>query len=419
MLNILGRRNERVSFLINTEKFDHINPYAAIHLLENERIQLGAFYTPPTIVQKVVELISPYCEENKDKVVIADIAAGCGAFIFPILTLGVDYRIADYDKKAIAFLQKYFQFNKIFHTNSLLNVSREKFNIGKEQYLIIIGNPPYNDITSLYRKGKKGSFECDQDIRDRDIGITFLKAFAKLNADVICVLHPLSYLIKESNFKRLKSFKEKYRLKAGYIFPSSMFMFTKSTKFPIVIALYEKDPLGMSYDYIKTFHFKFLEREGGFVLSKFTTTDGYINKYPPRKGGLQFSPIDIYFYSFRDLNSLLRNATFLGKKETNAIVVTIENFYKYAYLYCLKSFITKAKENIWIFGNLSPLVDRKFLERNKALFVFYAIKTHRLFRERTYVVNTIKSFYQIDESKMDLNRIEKKLSCYFSKLYKL
>ena len=403
----------------NTIKFGQMDPYAAVHLLEDERIQLGAFYTPPNIVRKVVELIIPYCEKNKDNVVIADIAAGCGAFLFPILSLGVDYRIADYDEKAVAFLQKYFQSNKIFYTNSLLNVGREKFNIRKDQYLIIVGNPPYNDTTSLYRKGKKGFFECDQDLYDRDLGISFLKAFAKLNADVICVLHPLSYLIKEVNFKRLKGLKERYKLKAGYIFPSSVFRFTKTAKFPIIVALYEKTNQGMNYDYIKTFSFKFLEKEGEFVLSKFTTTDGYINKYPPRKGELQFSPIGVYFYSFRDLNSLLRNATFLGVKKDNTIVVTIENFYKYAYLYCLKSFVTQKKEDIWVFGNLSPLVDKEFLEQNKALFVFYAVKTHKIFKRKPHVVNVLKSFYQIGEKKIDLNEVEEKLHCYFSELYKL
>ena len=397
----------------------NMNPHAAIHLPESERIKFGAFYTPSNIVQKVIDLITPYCEKNKGNVVIADVAAGCGAFLFPVLSLGVDYRVADYDEKAITFLQKYFHPDKVFYTNSLLNVCREKFNIRKDQYLIIVGNPPYNDVTSLYRKGRKGSFECDRDLYDRDLGISFLKAFAKLDADVVCILHPLSYLIKEVNFKRLKGFRDKYRLKAGYIFSSSVFRFTKTARFPVIVALYEKDNQGMDYSYIKTFRFKFLEGRGEFVLGKFTTTDGYINKYPPRKGEPQFSPIGVYFYSFRDLNSLLRNATFLREKKDNAIVVTVESFYKYAYLYCLKKFITQKREDIWVFGNLSPLVNREFLEQNKSLFVFYAIKNHKIFEEKLNVVNVLKNFYQIDEDKISLDEVEKALSCYFNELYRL
>jgi len=396
-----------------------MDPHAAIHLSEDERIRVGAFYTPSNIVQKVIDLITPYCEKNKGNVVIADVAAGCGAFLFPVLSLGVDYRAADCDEKAVAFLQKYFHRDKVFHINSLLNVCREKFNIGKDQYLIIVGNPPYNDVTSLYRKGRKGSFECDKDLYDRDLGISFLKAFTKLDADIVCVLHPLAYLIKEVNFKRLKGFREKYRLKTGYIFSSSVFRFTKTARFPVILALYEKDSQGMDYSYIKTFRFKFLGEKGEFVLEKFTTTDGYINKYPPRKGESQFSPIGVYFYSFRDLNSLLRNATFLREKRDNAIVVTVENFYKYAYLYCLKKFMTKKREDVWVFGNLSPLINREFLEQNKSLFVLYAIKNHKVFREKPDLVNTLKNFYQIDEEKTGLDEVKKALSCYFSKLYRL
>jgi len=72
-----------------------MDPHAAIHLSEDERIRVGAFYTPSNIVQKVIDLITPYCEKNKGNVVIADVAAGCGAFLFPVLSLGVDYRAAD------------------------------------------------------------------------------------------------------------------------------------------------------------------------------------------------------------------------------------------------------------------------------------------------------------------------------------
>jgi hypothetical protein len=416
---MLFKINEQIPlFSLQNPKFA---PHAAIHLIETERINLGAFYTPPHIVKKVFELILPYYKKNSN-IIIADFAAGCGAFAFPILSLGADYRLADYDQEAINFLKKYFSSEKIFYTNSLKDVNRAKFNIKEHDFLIVIGNPPYNDTTSLYKKTEKKSFDCDPDLYDRDIGISFLKAFAKLKADVICVLHPLSYLIKEANFKRLKRFKEMYRLKNGYIFSSAEFFFTKTAKFPIVIALYEKNYLGMDYEYIKNFSFKFLDRKGEFVLNKYTTIDGYINKYPPRSGELTTSSINLYFYTFRDLNSLLRNATFLKKPNDNTIVITLESFYKYAYLHCLKIFVLKMKkenDHLWIFGNLSPLVNKDFVEKNKKLFVIYTVKTHKLFLERKDLIKKLFIFYQIDENEIDLQKIEKDLNEYFCSLYRL
>lgn len=417
---MLFKINEQIPlFSLQNPKFA---PHAAIHLLETERINLGAFYTPSHIVKKVFELIFPYYKKNSNNAIIADFAAGCGAFAFPILSLGADYRLADYDQEAINFLKKYFSSEKIFYTNSLKDASRAKFNIKEDDFLIVIGNPPYNDTTSLYKKTEKKSFECDPDLYDRDIGISFLKLFAKLRADIICVLHPLSYLIKEANFKRLKGLKEMYKLKKGYIFSSAEFFFTKTAKFPIVIALYEKNYSGMDYEYIKNFSFKFLERKGEFVLNKYTTIDGYINKYPPRSGELTTSPIDLYFYTFRDLNSLLRNATFLKKPNDNTIVITLESFYKYAYLHCLKIFVLKMKkekDNLWVFGNLSPLINKDFVENYKKFFVFYSIKTHKLFFEHPEITQKLFEFYQIDESKMCLQKVEEFLSKYFYSLYQL
>lgn len=42
---------------------------------------------------------------------------------------------------------------------------------------------------------------CDEDLFDRDLGVSFLKSYNKLKADVICILHLLSYLIKKTNFE--------------------------------------------------------------------------------------------------------------------------------------------------------------------------------------------------------------------------
>jgi hypothetical protein len=338
------------------------------HLSKRERVELGSFYTPPLLVNKVMQLIKPYIQE--ENCVILDNAAGFGVFLKEIL--GGDYRAADCDLEAIKRLQKNFDKEKIFLTNSLEKVDRSKYNIPEDSFLIMVGNPPYNDRTSEFRSGKKGSVLCDEDLKDRDMGISFLKSYAKLNAEVVCVLHPLSYLIKEANFKRLKRFKDNYVLKKGILFSSALFSGTGSIKFPIVIALYEKSSEGMDYKYIRDFSFSVLESNNKFKLSRYETTDGYINKYPPRKYDAKTSPIGLYFYTFRDLNSLRKNRSFMNEKHYNGIVVTLENFYQYAYLDSLKELFKP--EGFWKYGNLSPLVDKEYLEKNKELFVGYVVQ---------------------------------------------
>lgn len=367
--------------------------HLAKHLPKKARIELGAYYTPKELVNKVHDFIKPYLEEFKEKVIIFDSAGGCGAFLLDLRQY--DYRIADCDLNACNFLKKYFDEDKVFYTNSLKEVSREKFSIPSTAFLIMVGNPPYNDITSEFKKGEKGRNICDVDLFDRDLGISFLKSYHKLKANIVCVLHPLSYLIKETNFKRLCKFKDNYRLKKAVIFPSDLFWGTGKIKFPILVALYEKAPFGMNFEYIKQFEFDILNSDRKFILSKFKTTDGYINKYPPRKNDIKESPIGLYYYSFRDFNSLKKNASFIIERHPNGIVVTIENFYKYAYLYALKCLFNPG--NIWLYGNLSPLVDKDDLEKNKSLYVLYAIQSNKIFNKiESSILEDIKNYYKLN-----------------------
>ncbi len=280
----------------------------------------------------------------------------------------------------------------------------------------MIGNPPYNDTTSEFKNGEKGKNICDQDLYDRDLGVSFLKSYHKLKADVVCVLHPLSYLIKEANFKRLRDFKDNYKLIRGEIFSSALFHGTGTGKFPILVALYEKISSGMTFEYIRQFQFDVLNSSKKFILSEYKTTDGYINKYPPRKNDIKNSPIGLYYYSFRDFNSLKKNTSFMVKKHPNSIVVTLENFYKYAYLYSLKSLFDP--ENAWLYGNLSPLVDVKEVERDKDVYVLYALKTNRILKEiDNYTSEKIASFYNVKiDNDRNIDKIEKTIRNRLSKL---
>jgi hypothetical protein len=388
--------------------------HLAEHLPKNERIQLGSYYTPKKLVNIVHEFIKPYLESKKNDVVLFDIAGGCGAFLFGIRHH--EYRIADCDSDACKFLEQHFSRRNIFHANSLKEVNRDKYLIPSSAFLVMIGNPPYNDTTSEFKNGEKGQNICDEDLYDRDIGVSFLKSYHKLNADVICVLHPLSYLIKETNFKRLRDFKDNYKLIKGKIFSSALFHGTGTGKFPILVALYEKNADGMKFEDIRNFRFNILDSPKTFVLSNFTTTDGYINKYPPRKNDVQKSHIGLYYYTFRDLNSLKKNASFITKNHTNGIVVTLENLYKYSYLYSLKNLFNP--ENLWLYGNLSPLVNIDEVEQNKELYVSYAIKTNKVFKEmRNSILWKIEEFYKVKLDKTDdIDKIEKIIKHRLGKL---
>jgi len=351
--------------------------HQADHLPENKRIRLGGYYTPEKLVSKVYSFVKPYFSGEREKSIIFDSAGGCGAFLSNIN--GNDYRIADCDSDACDFLKQQFSATKVFHTNSLVGVDRSKYLIPSSTPLIMVGNPPYNDTTSEFRSGEKGKNICDEDLRDRDLGVSFLRSYNKLKADIVCILHPLSYLIKEANFKRLREFRQNYRLIKAEIFSSALFAGTGFGKFPIIVALYERNMSGMDFDYIRNFRFNILDSNGTFVLSKFQTTDGYINKYPPRKNDAKKSPIGLYYYTFRDFNSLKKNTSFMTKEHPNGIVVTLENFYKYSYLYSLKSLFNPA--NSWLYGNLSPLADIDDVEENKSLYVSYAVKTNRVLEQ--------------------------------------
>ncbi|MCW1311592.1 MAG: Eco57I restriction-modification methylase domain-containing protein [Candidatus Rehaiarchaeum fermentans] len=334
-------------------------------LTPSERVKLGAFYTPSLIVSKVLELVRNF----RSKAVLLDPAGGCGAFIKQFTDW--NYRVADIDLQAVEYLKKCFNPDRVFLTDALHNITRSKYNIAENDFLVIIGNPPYNDWTSFYKKGKKGSFSMDKDIFDRDLGIAFLKAMDKLRADVICVLHPLSYLVKRANFQRLNSFFTNYTLKRAFAFPSYLFQWTScNLSFPIVIALYMREQKGFSWENLVNFSFEFLDNSNKFRLSEIETTDGLINKYP-RHG---ISPIELYFITFRDINSLLRNRDFFNKPSAYTIPITWENFPLYAYLVALKHYILENQpKHFWFYKNFSPLIDKKNFFMLQNAFIHYAL----------------------------------------------
>lgn len=341
------------------------------HLERNDIIKNGSIFTP----EKIVCLVKNMCDFVMDKnTIVLELGSGYGAFINKFKETGKIIG-TEYDKLSYEFLCNEFPDVMFYHENSLKNVCRKKYGISRRDKLLIVGNPPYNDTTSKYRKGQKGSVDCDTDLMARDLGISFLKAYEKLNADYICVLHPLSYIIKKQNFQLLKQFREHYILIDATIFSSREFETIKksSSEFPVVAAFYKRSNTGMDYEYIRNFSFKIFESEKRFKLSTIKTIDGIIKKYPTKNHTSK-----IYFYTQRDMNSLMRNKAFTEKKTENVIDITVENLYQYAWLYYLK-YNFSPKKHSFIYGNLSPLYSKKIERKDiKNLLVWYAYEKEKL-----------------------------------------
>ena len=136
-----------------------------------------------------------------------------GFFSEKFLQKNVRFIGADIDPMALTIARKKIpniEFKKI---NVLSQISRSKFGIGENEKLAIVGNPPYNDVTSRVKNDIKAKpCKIDEEIKTRDLGLSFMLAFAKLKPDYIAVLHPLSYLIKKTNFETLKPLMQNYKL---------------------------------------------------------------------------------------------------------------------------------------------------------------------------------------------------------------
>ena len=314
------------------------------HLNKIDTINLGSYYTPRFIVEIAYQILESKIE-NLNNFLFFDSSCGYGDFFVK----KYKYLGADIDEVA---LKKVDQSIKTINTNSLLNVSRAKFNIDENQNLIIIGNPPYNDKTSIVNNSiKKEVFKMDSKLVHRELGISFLRSFAILKAKYVCVLHPLSYLIKQANFNALFDFKSNYRLLDCLVISSAFFTNSK-TFFPIAIALYEKNNKGMDFNFIKNYEFKTYEGQT-FVLNKFDFIGNYITKYPNPKDSRKEVA---YFHTMRDINALKRNATFMPNYNSNTIRVFSENLKYYYYVHHFKKF---AKDLPYYFGNLDVFINHK------------------------------------------------------------
>jgi hypothetical protein len=212
---------------------------------------------------------------------------------------------------------------------------------------------------------KQRAFERDPEVVARDLGISFLLSYERLCAEFVCVLHPLSYLIKKANFSALRRFRENYRLLDALVFSSGEFSATsKATCFPVVAALYERNPAGMDWGFVRSFRFQ--TREGtSFAVSQFDGIGNYIAKYPNRRS-VSDADTAAYFYTLRDINALKRSATFLKKETANTVRVTRALLPYYCYVDVFKEYISHVP---YYLGNCDVCIDNAAFQPLSELFV--------------------------------------------------
>ena len=207
------------------------------HLNHIDTVNLGSYYTPETIVDLAYLILQKNIKDIKDFTIL-DSSCGYGSFL---VKKNIAKRLvgADIDQDAIFEAKKTNNTIDYICQNSLLNVCRKNLTIENDEKLIVIGNPPYNDTMSIIRNSiKDGSLQdkTDFDIKTRDLGMSFLLSYNKLRADYVCVLHPLSYLIKKANFSLLSKFSRNYKLIDGMIISSHEFSSTsRGMAFPILV----------------------------------------------------------------------------------------------------------------------------------------------------------------------------------------
>ncbi|GMO58099.1 MAG: hypothetical protein Ta2G_18170 [Termitinemataceae bacterium] len=364
------------------------------HLTGTDTVNYGSYYTPEWLVDIVYSLILNHIPDFSNYHIL-DTSCGYGGFLRGNRAIG-----ADIDKTAITKAQIQLPNTHFFEQNSLFNISRDQYNLAKKDKIIVVGNPPYNDTTSIIRNNiKKTNFERDKDVFSRDLGISFLLSYDKIQADYVCVLHPLSYLIKKANFESLRSFKNNYKLIDSVIVSSGVFSDTsKTTHFPIIIAFYERNLFGMDYNYITNYKFKTNDNKL-FSIHQYDTIGHYIAKYPNQKNVRENETV-AYFYTMRDINALKRTATFLEKETYNAIRVTKSKLPYYCYVDVFKEYIPHIP---YYFGNSDVMINNQVFTEMQNYFISKTLKKRPVLAK--YV-----------EQQKNYSDIEKPIQRYFKEL---
>jgi hypothetical protein len=370
------------------------------HLNHIDTVNLGSYYTPEVIVDLAYSILKKNIKDIKDFSIL-DSSCGYGSFL---TRKNIAKRLigADIDQKAISEAKKIISEVDFIYQNSLLNVNRSNLKIKDDEKIIAVGNPPYNDTTSIIRNSIKDTSiqdKIDTDIKTRDLGMSFLLSYDKLKVDYICVLHPLSYLIKKANFALLSKFTKTYKLIDGIIISSHEFSNTsRGMAFPILIAFYKRDEVGMDYDYIQNYQFK-VKDDGIFRLKDFDTIVNYVQKYPNKKFLNKNDKPVAKFWTLRDINALKRNRTFINEDTYNTVYILMEKLPYYCYIDVFKQYINKMP---YFIGNCDVIIDDEKFNKIKECFIDQSIHTNPVLKNKF-------NFRKIPDAKLKIDNYFKKL----------
>ncbi len=356
---------------------DPVCACAPTHLGRSSRINLGSYYTGQEYVDIVWDFIRPLLRQG---CVVLDSSCGYGNFLRRLD--GIRVIGNDLDALAAKTAGKNKPFAEIHTLNALTNLDRAAYGVAPDETLIVIGNPPYNDTTSIIRhRMKRQLFAIESRIRSRDLGMSFLLSYKQLEAEYICVLHPLSYLIKRANFNSLLPFTNSYRLLDGLVIGSGVFAQTsKFMQFPILISLYARDRRGMNYAWVEQYIFRTIEGPS-FAMRDWDFIGNYVNKYPSTiPSPLPAGEDMLFFYTLRDLNALKRNRTFLDRYCSNAILIDRAKLDYYVYIDAVKDY---AHVFPYYFGNFDVLINQGLFSTYRAAFISLGLSKYP-FLQRFY-----------------------------------
>jgi len=370
------------------------------HLNHIDTINLGSYYTPEVIVDLVYSILQKNVH-NLNDFTILDSSCGYGSFLTK-KNIAKRFIGADIDEGAISEAKRRVGKVSFVCQNSLKNVDRKNLAIENNEKLIIIGNPPYNDTTSIIRNTIKDislQDKIDSDIKTRDLGMSFLLSYNKIYADYVCVLHPLSYLIKKANFALLSNFTNNYQLIDGIVISSHEFSDTsRGMAFPILIALYRKSSGGMPYDYILNYQFQ-VKDDGHFCLKDFDTIVNYVQKYPNKKFLNKTDKPVAKFWTLRDINALKRNRTFIDEDTYNTVYVLMEKLPYYCYIDVFKQYAHKMP---YFIGNCDVIIDNEKFNEIKECFVSQSVHTNPVLKNKF-------RFREIPDAKLKIDNYFKEL----------
>lgn len=326
--------------------------------MDKDTVNFGKFSTPLRYVALGSEWLLSRIDSSY---VILDTSCGDGVFFALTWDFPQNRCVGfDIDDRVVTSNRLRFPFVEFRCRNSLSDVSRQSFLLHPESNLVIVGNPPYNDSTSaIKRQVKEEQPDIDPDIKRRDVGLSFLNSYHKLEADYVLVLHPLAYLTKDTNRKAGCPFFDNYSLIEHLVFSSHRFDGTTGNNpFPVIMGLYKKSKEGTKNPETITFT---TEEGYRFSLQDWSYIGAYCKKYPTK----ETFDNNIYFWAMRDVNALKRNKSFLDAPASGAVSVDPDKLAYYCYVDLFKRF---ANAPYWM-GNFDiPLPKEGFAKKELDLF---------------------------------------------------